>query len=214
MRLYHGTPVNINGRILRPSNHSRPRNGRDDFYLFATHRREQAALFSTSWMSKDGFLTTAVDADPESPLIVFITTPLEEYKASINGTVYSFPGNDFERVISQKGFPVREWISTKGIDLHAPTTGIEKVSSMDELMAAGIQFIFTSEELSKKFLDEIVYKAAPYLDIRSVLGKWLHENGSAMSWENGKAGIGVDPVILESSNQVAPRPPAKSNFAL
>lgn len=203
MLLHHGTTRIVEGETLNVSPYVQAKNGKDGQWLFATHRFEQAALFSTPWMDCDSFLTTAIDGNPESPLIVFITRNREDYLREIDGRIYSFATDNFERVARPNGELLREWVSASGVPL-AKTT-MKTIKDVTPLLESGVQMFFTQPHISGRFLNE--HLEGKTGDCRPALARYLREHGDRIVWENKRRGINPDRVIdtLATPRLAAPR---------
>lgn len=191
--LYHGAAKFLEDGILKPSQYSQIKNGREGLFVFATHRHYMAMVYATPWLARGSMMRTIDGTNPEDRLVVVIAMEQKAKMQAFTGTVYRIPEDGFERVASKDGTMQREWVCSTSIDLFSPRVSTLDVSSVKQLMEVGMQVFYATPEVSD------VLSRCSNADCSQALAKLLVERpASELIWANRQDGYVCDQRIANA----------------
>ena len=200
-KLFHGTANPAPFDELRVQDYEQEKNGSHGRWLFATHRWDQALVYALPRVA--GILTTMThEPDESGPLALFqqMTSPAFSAQA-VNGRVYSFSSNQFNRVAKAP----REWVRDSPLQLTPDNHQQFIVNSAAQVMAEGVQ-IFTLRHTDDAFImdPKHIFKGPC---MYTALAEILTRPNSPLIWENQKAGVGINQELVAQIKRAA-RPPS------
>lgn len=171
MHLYHGSRHSQPLYELQPSKPAQTKNGVTAEYVFATHRLDQAVLYTAPFPVDGSFLTT-LSADPGDALALFVNGSGRDYFAKpVNGLVYRVPADTFTHVAGS-----REWVSPHAVAL--PESPVLRVTSHDQIMRQGVQIFTLSDKADGNTIRTLASSATDREKLAEVL------KSGTVTWEN------------------------------
>lgn len=125
--------------MLEPRGRPQVKNGREDVYLYATPRFDQACLYAAPFPEQGGVMITLAP-DQRSPLVMIAFCAASDYLSQpVDGVVYKLATEPFAPVLSRANNKYsREWVSPEPVMPHRVA---QRVTSFDQIMATGVQIV-------------------------------------------------------------------------
>lgn len=192
--LYHGRrygrgveldqlePTTVEGQV---------RNGRFGQFLYATHRLDQAMLYTLPFTGVAGSFMDTLDGGPDETLIRFDARPSEAARAPLSaGLVHAMSSEGFEQVEANP----REWIKESAAKAWTKTA----VKGLDDVLSAGVQYITLAPGRDPAdFVDFADQSRRDGLTSRDAVARGIAGPDPLFVWENERSGLGADPRLTE-----------------